>query len=95
MTGMLIARRFLIAGRVQGVFFRASTRAQAERLGLAGQAINLSDGRVEVVAVGPEARITELEEWLEQGPAAARVDSVVAEPLETAVYSELSDFRCG
>ena len=48
-----IAMRFLISGKVQGVFFRASTRAEAERLGVQGYAINLPDGRVEVLAVGP------------------------------------------
>ena len=47
-----IARRCLVAGRVQGVFFRASTRARAEALGVAGHARNLPDGRVEVLACG-------------------------------------------
>ena len=46
------AARFLVGGKVQGVFFRASTREQALRLGLSGRAVNLADGRVEVIACG-------------------------------------------
>jgi len=49
---MTTAMRFYISGRVQGVFFRASTRREAERLGVRGWAINLPDGRMEVLAVG-------------------------------------------
>ncbi len=70
------AARFLISGKVQGVFFRASTREQALKLGLCGYAINLDDGRVEVVAVGDHAALEALAAWLRQGPPMARVDSV-------------------
>jgi acylphosphatase len=91
---MIIARRFLIAGRVQGVYFRASTRAEAVRLGLTGWARNLDDGRVEVLAAGSVAGVAELASWLEQGPPAARVDSVDATELEAAPYQDLGDFRC-
>jgi acylphosphatase len=69
--------RFHVSGRVQGVFFRASTRQQASRLGLRGYARNLADGRVEVVACGSAEAVGELERWLWQGPPAARVDDVV------------------
>jgi acylphosphatase len=69
--------RFHVSGRVQGVFFRASTRQQALRLGLRGYARNLADGRVEVVACGSAETVGELERWLWQGPPAARVDDVV------------------
>lgn len=69
-------RRWLVSGRVQGVFFRASTRRHAESLGLTGHAINLDDGRVEVVAAGEPAAVEKLERWLATGPAEARVESV-------------------
>jgi len=69
--------RFVISGRVQGVFFRASTRNEARRLGLHGHARNLSDGRVEVIAYGSDEALRELEQWLWQGPPAAQVDDVV------------------
>ena len=68
--------RFLVAGRVQGVFFRASTAQRARELGLAGVARNLDDGRVEVIASGDAAALAALHAWLHQGPSAARVDDV-------------------
>jgi acylphosphatase len=69
-------RKWLISGRVQGVFFRESTRGEAEPLGLDGHAINLPDGRVEVVAAGDASALDRLEAWLRDGPPAARVDRV-------------------
>ena len=74
--------RFVVSGRVQGVFFRASTRAEAQRLGIAGSARNLEDGRVEVVAVGSDEALGAFELWLGQGPPSARVDAVTREALE-------------
>jgi acylphosphatase len=68
--------RFLVTGRVQGVFFRASTRERALALGLAGKAENLPDGRVEVIACGEAAALDTLGDWLRRGPPAARVDDV-------------------
>jgi acylphosphatase len=73
----VISARFLVTGKVQGVFFRASTRNEALRLKLRGYARNLPDGRVDVVACGDAAAVDELEQWLWQGPSAARVDDVV------------------
>jgi acylphosphatase len=61
---------------VQGVWFRASTREQAVRLGLSGRADNLPDGRVEVVACGSVDQLARLEAWLWKGPDLARVDRV-------------------
>ncbi|MEO7433800.1 MAG: acylphosphatase [Dokdonella sp.] len=68
--------RFLVAGRVQGVFFRASTAQRARALGVTGVARNLDDGRVEVVASGDVDALAALHAWLKQGPPAARVDAV-------------------
>lgn len=73
--------RFLVTGRVQGVFFRASTREQALRLGLSGYAKNLDDGRVEVVASGSDGALVEFEDWLNEGPPSARVESVAREAM--------------
>ena len=64
MTGP--ARRFTVHGRVQGVFFRDSTRREAQRLGINGHAVNLADGTVEVLAAGPADALAELERWLHQ-----------------------------
>ena len=72
---------FLVSGRVQGVFFRASTREQALALGLRGHARNLDDGRVEVVAHGDAVALDTLARWLAHGPPAARVEAVERLPL--------------
>jgi acylphosphatase len=74
--------RFLVTGRVQGVFFRASTRTQALLLGIAGVARNLDDGRVEIVATGPDEALDALERWLQRGPPAARVEGVSRERID-------------
>ncbi|MCW8918632.1 MAG: acylphosphatase [Gammaproteobacteria bacterium] len=76
--------RCRVSGRVQGVWFRDSTRRQAERLGLRGSARNLADGSVEVVACGEEAALQALRDWLWQGPRDARVTAVQCEPLSPA-----------
>lgn len=73
--------RFIVTGKVQGVFFRASTRERALRLGLTGHAKNLADGSVEVVASGSLAAIDELDAWLHHGPPAAGVEKVRREAL--------------
>lgn len=73
--------RFIVTGRVQGVFFRASTRERALQLGIAGHAKNCADGSVEVVASGTQAALDELDGWLHHGPPAARVDAVTREVL--------------
>ncbi len=69
-------RRFVVSGRVQGVFFRQSTRQVARQLGLLGWCRNNADGTVEVCACGDDAAIDQLHSWLKRGPEAARVDGV-------------------
>jgi acylphosphatase len=72
-----VTQRFLVIGRVQGVYFRHSTRIEAERLGIRGVARNLQDGSVEVIAHGSPTAVESLRQWLHRGPAMARVASVV------------------
>ena len=74
----LTAKRFIVSGTVQGVFFRASTRQQALQLDIRGYAKNLANGSVEVFAIGSSAAIAILERWLWQGPSTARVNDVIA-----------------
>jgi len=71
-------RTFRIHGRVQGVFFRQSTRQQAQALGLTGYARNNPDATVTIEAEGPAAALDTLEAWCQHGPPAARVDKVEA-----------------
>jgi acylphosphatase len=73
------AIRYEIAGRVQGVYYRAATDARAQQLRLSGSVRNLPDGRVEVIAAGDDAAQRELAAWLWRGTPAARVDSVKVE----------------
>ena len=77
----MACRRFVVSGRVQGVWFRASTRQQALQLGLGGRAINLPDGRVEVVACGDQTALDVLQRWLWRGPELAEVEDVISESL--------------
>ncbi|MBZ0237038.1 MAG: acylphosphatase [Deltaproteobacteria bacterium] len=65
-----------VRGRVQGVAYRASTRHEARRLGLAGWVRNLPDGSVELEAQGPTDVVEQLLAWCRKGPSLARVTSV-------------------
>jgi acylphosphatase len=76
------AVRVRISGRVQGVFFRAWTRDNATRLGLAGWVRNRADGTVEAVFAGPEADVDRMVNACWQGPDYAWVDAVVVEAAE-------------
>jgi acylphosphatase len=86
------ARLFTVQGRVQGVWFRDSTRREAVRLDISGHAINLPDGNVEVLAVGSPRALEELEEWLHIGPPMSRVTNVAARSVEVP---DVSGFRIG
>ncbi len=78
-----------MSGRVQGVFYRASTRQRAQELDCRGYARNLADGRVEVLAVGEPAAVHALVEWLRQGPPAAHVTDVKCTELAPGEVEEL------
>ena len=67
----------IIEGRVQGVWFRDSTRREAITLGISGWVKNRRDGGVEVVGEGPEDRIRKLVAWCQHGPTAAQVSRVL------------------
>jgi acylphosphatase len=82
---MLVARRFLISGRVQGVGFRFFVEARAAIEGVHGWVRNLADGRVEALVEGEQASVDRIEAALWRGPSGAVVDEVVS---EAAVPSE-------
>jgi acylphosphatase len=63
-----------ISGKVQGVFFRASAKEKADKLGLSGHARNLPDGGVEILIQGKEESIEEFIEWAKKGPELAEVE---------------------
>ncbi|MBD3339472.1 MAG: acylphosphatase [Candidatus Lokiarchaeota archaeon] len=63
-----------VEGRVQGVFFRHSTKKRAKKMGLKGYAENLSDGSVHIEAQGPKENLEKLLDFVKDGPRLARVD---------------------
>jgi len=93
--GENVACRFLVSGRVQGVSFRFYTAKKAQALGLKGAAINLPDGRVEVVAVGESAAVLTLGEWLSEGSPLARVEHVESVSEAPESLAKYTSFRTG
>jgi acylphosphatase len=75
-TADRVRRRVVVAGRVQGVWFRESCRDEAQAAGVAGWVRNLADGRVEVVLEGPPGAVDVVVGWCRRGPRRARVDGV-------------------
>ena len=73
---MKVCKIVHVSGKVQGVFFRASTQQQAIELGISGYAKNLTDGDVEVLACGEPEVLEQLLTWLHNGPSNADVSGV-------------------
>ena len=71
-----VRRRVVVRGDVQGVFFRDSTRREADRRSVAGWVTNRSDGAVEAVFEGAESAVGELVDWCRSGPSRAEVRDV-------------------
>jgi acylphosphatase len=76
-----------VTGRVQGVFYRASTQERALALGLTGWVRNCQNGDVELVACGGAPALEALERWLWQGPPAAQVSAVVRRETDDPSYA--------
>jgi acylphosphatase len=77
---MKTAKRLIIYGRVQGVFFRESMCRQAAELGVTGWVRNRRDGSVEAMVQGDEAAVERMIDWARSGPAYAQVERVEIEP---------------
>lgn len=85
-----ISDKIRVIGRVQGVFFRGSTRQQAQQHQLTGYARNLADGSVEILLQGEAESVEKVSQWIAAGgPPAARVDHMLRESCD---YCELSEF---
>jgi acylphosphatase len=87
----MIAKRYIVRGRVQGVGFRWFVEREAHVLGIAGWVRNNSDGSVEVLAQGTRDQLTGLRSRLREGPRAARVDGVHESEVRPA--AGLTSFR--
>ncbi len=81
---------YTVSGRVQGVWFRDSTRQKAQSLHITGYARNLGDGNVEVLACGSPASLDALKRWLEKGPPLARVSQVLEASAEFQVLDSFT-----
>jgi acylphosphatase len=88
---MIVGRRYVVAGRVQGVGYRFFAQNAAAREGISGNVRNLDDGRVEVVAEGDAEAIARFERSLRHGPIGARVDDMLVD-LQPA-SGRFPDFR--
>ena len=85
--------RMTAYGDVQGVFFRASTRDEARRLGLTGWAENAPDGSVVVEAQGPPAKVDELVSFVRRGPGHAQVFELDLDELDVDTDDRSFDVR--
>jgi acylphosphatase len=72
----------IVSGKVQGVGFRMSTRAKAEKLGVYGTVRNLSNGDVEIVAAGETKQVDALLDWAKSGPPSAVVNDLQTEVMK-------------
>ncbi len=82
--------RLIIKGKVQGVYYRQSTREKAQQLGITGTVKNLADETVEILACGTPEQLQQLKEWCRQGPTRALVTDVLEEVLP---HQEFYGFR--
>lgn len=78
--------RIIVSGRVQGVFFRASTKVVADQIGIRGIVKNLPDGTVFIEAEGEDFLMEDFLDWCKYGPDDARVDDISVEEIETKNY---------
>lgn len=84
----MITQHYLVAGRVQGVSFRAFVQKTAEQMRVVGKVRNLADGRVEVLAQGGAELLNEFQKHLLKGPRLARVDAIKAKKVAQADHFE-------
>ena len=73
----------IISGKVQGVWYRASTKQMADQIGITGWVRNTSEGNVEAMFEGEENLVNEMINWCNKGPSLAKVDNVIIEKMGT------------
>ncbi|MDP8225555.1 MAG: acylphosphatase [Candidatus Lernaella stagnicola] len=89
----MIAKRIVVFGRVQGVWYRAKTKERADKLSVTGWVRNNADGSVEAVLEGEEDALFELVNWMGVGPRLARVDRLREDDIEPAGYDTFEIVR--
>ena len=80
----------IISGKVQGVFFRQSTREKALELGINGRVSNLPDGTVYIIATGTRPQLDALTAWCKQGPSRAKVTSAAVKELPLQLFDHFT-----
>lgn len=91
----MITKKCIVGGRVQGVFYRATAANRARELGVRGHAINLPDGRVEVLAHGEPSAVQTFIDWLWTGSSASKVTSVDVTDVSLGEGQRPTGFRTG
>ena len=86
-------KHLLVKGKVQGVFFRATAKEVAEKIGVTGWVKNTDDGKVEVLAQGDLEALDQFEDWCRKGPSKARVDDFQKEETEAERFAEFNVHR--
>jgi acylphosphatase len=79
-----------ISGKVQGVFFRASTKEKADELGVTGMVRNEKNGSVYIEAQGEQEQLEEFVKWCRRGPQHARVDAVDVSEISFKDYKQFT-----
>ena len=79
-----------VSGKVQGVYYRQSTKEMAASLGITGQVKNLKDGSVYIVATGIKEQLDKLVTWCQQGPPKANITGLVVEELPLQSFGKFS-----
>lgn len=87
---MLVTYSIIVSGKVQGVFYRQSTREKATTIGITGTVENLSNGEVKIIATGTKEQLETLILWCRQGPPKAIVTTVEITELPLQSFSEFS-----
>ncbi len=90
---MLQTIRLIVEGKVQGVFYRQSTREKATVMGIKGTVKNLPDGNVEIIATGTAEQLEQLTHWCNQGPSRAVVTKVSSTPLPLQPFNNFIIIR--
>jgi acylphosphatase len=87
---MLVTYSIIVSGKVQGVFYRQSTREKAITIGITGSVENLSNGEVKIIATGTKEQIETLMQWCRQGPPKAIVTTVEITELPLQSFDQFS-----
>ncbi len=80
----------LVSGKVQGVYYRQSTKEKAAALGITGQVNNQADGSVHIIATGTEGQLNRLIDWCKKGPPLAHVTSVTVTDIPFTGFTAFS-----